>query len=56
MFSSMCPSVEMNPIAPQYGPRETGSTSSMICIARIFGAPVTLPPGNVARRSSTRPT
>ena len=38
------------------GPRRTGSSSSMISIARIFGAPVTLPPGNTARMSSTNPT
>jgi hypothetical protein len=28
----------------------------MICIARIFGAPVTDPGGNVARRISRNPT
>jgi hypothetical protein len=43
-------------MAPQYGPRRTGSSPSMICIARIFGAPVTDPPGNVARSRSTNPT
>jgi hypothetical protein len=30
------------------GPRETGSSSSMISIARNFGAPVMLPPGKQA--------
>src|SRR2546423_784639 len=48
-------------------PRFTGSSSSMSCIARTFGAPVTVPAGEVApstagapppraRRASTLPT
>ena len=35
--------------APQYGPRRAGSSSSISCIARTFGAPVIDPPGNAAR-------
>jgi hypothetical protein len=31
-------------------PRVIGSSSSMISIARIFGAPVTLPPGSTSER------
>ena len=36
--------------------RGAGSSSSMISTARIFGAPVIEPPGNVARSSSASPT
>ena len=43
---------EINPTAPQYGPRAQGSSSSITCMARTFGAPVTEPGGNVARRIS----
>mgnify|MGYP002063451844 CR=1 FL=1 len=38
--------------APAYGPRPTGSRSSMISMARIFGAPDTVPAGKVARMTS----
>ena len=49
---SKSPAGSNQPIAPQYGPRRTGSSSSMISIARIFGAPVIDPPGKVARSTS----
>ena len=39
---------------PVYGPRRTGSRSSRISIARIFGAPVIEPPGNEAASRSKR--
>src|SRR3989304_4567239 len=55
MFSSILPENPMNPIAPVYRPRAVGSTSSMISMARIFGAPVMEPPGKVARRQSIGP-
>jgi hypothetical protein len=35
--------------AAAVGPRVVCSSSEMICIARIFGAPLTVPAGNVAR-------
>ena len=40
------------PTTPAYGPRFTGSSSSMISIARTFGAPLTVPAGRVARKTS----
>ena len=40
------------PIAPIDAPRPTGSSRAMWSIAASLGAPVTDPPGNVARRSS----
>ena len=46
------PSGPSHAIAPQYGPRRTGSRPSMISIARILGAPVIEPPGNEAARRS----
>ena len=33
---------------PAYGPRGQGSVSAMISMARIFGAPLTVPAGKVA--------
>ena len=45
-----------HPIAPQYGPRRTGSSSSMISSALILGAPVTEPGGKVARITSAADT
>ena len=52
MFKSMSPVADTYPIAPQYTPRGARSSSAMICMARIFGAPVTEPPGNAARSRS----
>ena len=49
---SMSPFQPTAPIPPEYGPRRTGSSSSMIWIARTFGAPLTVPTGSVARRAS----
>ena len=46
----------IRPIAPIEAPRPTGSSSAMRSTAAIFGAPVTEPPGKVARRISARPT
>ena len=37
---------------PPYGPRLDTSKSSMICIARTFGAPETVPTGKAARNTS----
>src|SRR5687768_3559502 len=47
------PPAAMYPTAPAYGPRDTGSSSSMISIARILGAPVMVPAGKVARKTSS---
>src|SRR5688572_11944753 len=52
MQESRFPEYEMYPTAPAYGPRRVGSISSMISIARILGAPVTVPAGKHARRTS----
>ena len=49
---SMFPEKSTYPTAPAYGPRRVGSNSSMISIARIFGAPLTVPTGSAARRAS----
>ena len=38
---------------PPYAPRRSGSSSSMISIARTFGAPVIVPAGKVARNASS---
>jgi hypothetical protein len=46
------PSGASHPIDPVYGPRPSLSSSSMICIARILGAPVTEPHGKSARNAS----
>ena len=40
---------------PAYGPRRTGSSESIICMARTFGAPLTVPAGSVARSTSIGP-
>ena len=40
------------PITPPYGPRRVGSSSSMISIARTFGAPESVPAGKHARSTS----
>ena len=49
MLVCIAPSGPIQPRAPVYGPRRTGSSPSRISIARIFGAPVIEPPGNVGR-------
>ena len=49
---SVSPSNPTTPMPPAYGPRRVGSNSSMICMARSFGAPVTVPTGRVARSAS----
>src|SRR5439155_5079719 len=50
MLVLIAPSGPIQPAMPVYGPRRTGSSASMSCIARIFGAPVIEPPGNDAAR------
>src|SRR5205814_6758596 len=50
------PAPENQPTAPPYGPRWTPSNSSMISIARIFGAPESVPAGNAAAKASTAPS
>ena len=52
MLEPMRPSGPIQSIAPQYGPRRTGSRPSITSIARILGAPVMLPPGNEAASRS----
>ena len=52
MLVCIAPSGPIQPMAPVYGPRRTGSRPSRISIARIFGAPVIEPPGNEAARRS----
>ena len=52
MQVSALPEKSKNPTAPAYGPRRSGSRSAMISIARIFGAPDTVPAGNAARSAS----
>jgi hypothetical protein len=44
------------PTAPPNTPRFTGSTSSIISMARIFGAPESVPAGNVALNTSKAST
>src|ERR1019366_7976654 len=47
----------LNPIQPRepvYGPRLCGSSLWMISIARIFGHPVMVPPGKLARKRSSQ--
>ncbi len=39
-----------------YGPRRVGSSSSITCIARTFGAPLTVPAGKHAFSASMRPS
>jgi hypothetical protein len=48
MQVSRLPEKSKYPTIPAYGPRRVGSSSSMIYIARIFGAPDTVPAGNEA--------
>ncbi len=45
---SQHPLYEKYPTAPAYGPLASTSSSSIISIARIFGAPETVPAGNTA--------
>ena len=52
MQVSTLPERSKNPTAPAYGPRRSGSSSAMISIARIFGAPETVPAGNAERSAS----
>ena len=52
MLVCIAPSGPIQPSAPVYGPRRTGSRPSRISIARILGAPVIDPPGNDAARRS----
>ena len=52
MHASMVPSGRAYRTAPPYGPRRKPSSSEISCIARIFGAPVTVPAGKHARRTS----
>ena len=40
------------PMAPAYSPRFSGSNSLIICMARIFGAPETVPAGNADTKRS----
>ena len=52
MLKSIAPVADTYPMAPQYTPRGARSSSAIISIARIFGAPVIEPPGNAARNRS----
>ena len=54
MLVCIAPSGPIQPMAPVYGPRRTGSSPSSSSIARILGAPVIEPPGNEAERRSKR--
>mmetsp|Transcript_10236 Transcript_10236/g.35613 ORF Transcript_10236/g.35613 Transcript_10236/m.35613 type:complete len:321 (+) Transcript_10236:328-1290(+) len=45
---SISPVKAHTPIPPPYGPRLLGSSSSMICMARTLGAPLTVPAGSAA--------
>ena len=51
---SMLPLQEMYPIAPPYIPLELGSSSLIISIALIFGAPERVPAGKVDLISSIK--
>lgn len=53
-LGALGPDGESAIVDPQYGPRVDFSSSWMICMARIFGAPVMEPGGKVARRMSVR--
>ncbi len=53
MQVSMFPSNPRYPMAPPYKPRLTVSSSSMICMARILGAPESVPAGSAENRAST---
>ena len=48
---SMSPEKSTYPVAPPYRPLRTVSSSSMISMARIFGAPLNVPAG---RKDATR--
>ena len=53
-LSRKSPSGASQPSAPVYRPRGAASSSPMICIARIFGAPVIEPQGNSAANTSPK--
>src|SRR5438445_11688959 len=55
MHESRLPEYDTYPTAPPYGPRWVGSSSPMISIARIFGAPVSVPAGKHARSTPGAP-
>ena len=50
---SRSPVQERYPIAPEYMPLFKGSSSLIISMALIFGAPETVPAGNVALNTSS---
>ncbi len=52
MAKSVRPSAPTNPRAPPYTPRRSGSSSAMISMARILGAPERVPAGKAERRAS----
>src|SRR5919201_4329327 len=52
MQASRSPVKLRYPIPPAYTPRRSPSSSAMISMARILGAPVTVPDGKQARRAS----
>src|SRR3954454_14621554 len=56
MHVSSSPPYDSQPTAPPYAPRLIGSSSSMIRIARIFGAPESVPAGRTLRSASIAPT
>ena len=56
MLNPLAPPRLKYPIAPEKRLRRFGSSSSMIYIARIFGAPVIEPPGKTARTTSIGPS
>ena len=53
MQKSRSPANVRYPTAPAYGPRAVGSCSAISSIARRFGAPVTVPAGNVTANASS---
>src|SRR5690349_15215904 len=54
MQKSRLPAKSRYPTAPAYKPRPDGSSSRMICIARTFGAPETVPAGKHDTSASRR--
>src|SRR3954463_13144745 len=52
MQKSRSPANVRYPTAPAYGPRAVGSCSAISSIARRFGAPVTVPAGNLLASAS----
>ena len=53
MHESRFPEKPKYAIAPPYGPRRERSNRSISSMARIFGAPVSVPAGNAERKQST---